>query len=407
MHPGGVSELYLGQVKGPRIDLATDAVMRTAARRSTPRPPGSTGSSRATCSGRGTSPPSARTCAPTPREARECRLMTGSPFLALPGAVAAEASTPASPPTTATRSRAARARARRGDRRPLAPRRRHGHRARPAQLARLDHQPGAREPAARGVGTRPSARPDGRIEYAAHVIDDGVTTGCSRGRRGRAARAGSTDEVHAPGRGRRPQRARSRSSAPCRSPRSTRPAGRRPERHPARLGRPVGRSRARRPPVCARRRATRQPTGAGARRSCRAPRSPTRPQPCAPARVAARAARRRGAAHRRLAAAVRHRGRREDDPARAGLAAQRRAPVKGCYRGQETVAKVHNLGHPPRRLVMLHLDGSDTVLPAPGDEVVGERCAPTATARRPSEGRRAHHDGARCTTSSARSRSPS
>ena len=43
---------------------------------------------------------------------------------------------------------------------------------------------------------------------------------------------------------------------------------------------------------------------------------------------------------------------------------------KGCYRGQETVAKVHNLGHPPRRLVLLHLDGSDAVLPAAGDEVV-------------------------------------
>ncbi|GAB2514136.1 folate-binding protein YgfZ [Microbacterium petrolearium] len=42
---------------------------------------------------------------------------------------------------------------------------------------------------------------------------------------------------------------------------------------------------------------------------------------------------------------------------------------KGCYRGQETVAKVHNLGHPPRRLVMLHLDGSDSVLPAPGSTV--------------------------------------
>jgi folate-binding protein YgfZ len=40
--------------------------------------------------------------------------------------------------------------------------------------------------------------------------------------------------------------------------------------------------------------------------------------------------------------------------------------AKGCYRGQETVAKVHNLGHPPRRLVMLHLDGSDGVLPAAG-----------------------------------------
>ncbi|MBA8815620.1 hypothetical protein FHX48_000672 [Microbacterium halimionae] len=42
---------------------------------------------------------------------------------------------------------------------------------------------------------------------------------------------------------------------------------------------------------------------------------------------------------------------------------------KGCYRGQETVAKVHNLGHPPRRIVMLHLDGSDSVLPARDAEV--------------------------------------
>jgi len=42
---------------------------------------------------------------------------------------------------------------------------------------------------------------------------------------------------------------------------------------------------------------------------------------------------------------------------------------KGCYRGQETIAKVHNLGHPPRRLVMLHLDGSDAVLPVHGDSV--------------------------------------
>ena len=42
---------------------------------------------------------------------------------------------------------------------------------------------------------------------------------------------------------------------------------------------------------------------------------------------------------------------------------------KGCYRGQETVAKVHNLGHPPRRLVMLHLDGSESTLPEVGAEV--------------------------------------
>jgi folate-binding protein YgfZ len=39
---------------------------------------------------------------------------------------------------------------------------------------------------------------------------------------------------------------------------------------------------------------------------------------------------------------------------------------KGCYRGQETIAKVHNLGHPPRRLVLLHLDGSGGELPTAG-----------------------------------------
>lgn len=42
---------------------------------------------------------------------------------------------------------------------------------------------------------------------------------------------------------------------------------------------------------------------------------------------------------------------------------------KGCYRGQETVARVVNLGKPPRRLVFLHLDGSAGELPAPGDAV--------------------------------------
>ena len=43
---------------------------------------------------------------------------------------------------------------------------------------------------------------------------------------------------------------------------------------------------------------------------------------------------------------------------------------KGCYRGQETVARVHNLGRPPRRLVLLHLDGSDSELPTAGADVV-------------------------------------
>lgn len=47
---------------------------------------------------------------------------------------------------------------------------------------------------------------------------------------------------------------------------------------------------------------------------------------------------------------------------------------KGCYRGQETVARVHTLGRPPRRLTLLHLDGSDERLPAVGASVMaGER----------------------------------
>ncbi|SBS69868.1 folate-binding protein YgfZ [uncultured Microbacterium sp.] len=62
---------------------------------------------------------------------------------------------------------------------------------------------------------------------------------------------------------------------------------------------------------------------------------------------------------------------------------------KGCYRGQETVAKVHNLGHPPRRLIALQLDGSDAQLPGPGatvhagDDVVG---VVTSAARHYEEG---------------------
>jgi folate-binding protein YgfZ len=43
---------------------------------------------------------------------------------------------------------------------------------------------------------------------------------------------------------------------------------------------------------------------------------------------------------------------------------------KGCYRGQETVARVHNLGRPPRRLVLLHLDGVSELLAEPGTPVL-------------------------------------
>ncbi|GAC68410.1 CAF17-like 4Fe-4S cluster assembly/insertion protein YgfZ [Gordonia soli] len=43
---------------------------------------------------------------------------------------------------------------------------------------------------------------------------------------------------------------------------------------------------------------------------------------------------------------------------------------KGCYRGQETVARVHNLGKSPRHLVLLHLDGSSDERPATGDPIL-------------------------------------
>ncbi len=45
---------------------------------------------------------------------------------------------------------------------------------------------------------------------------------------------------------------------------------------------------------------------------------------------------------------------------------------KGCYRGQETVSRVHNLGRPPRHLVLLHLDGSADERPATGDPVLAD-----------------------------------
>lgn len=45
---------------------------------------------------------------------------------------------------------------------------------------------------------------------------------------------------------------------------------------------------------------------------------------------------------------------------------------KGCYRGQETIARVHNLGRPPRRLTLLHLDGSAERMPELGAEVTAD-----------------------------------
>ena len=63
--------------------------------------------------------------------------------------------------------------------------------------------------------------------------------------------------------------------------------------------------------------------------------------------------------------------------------------TKGCYRGQETIARVINLGRPPRRLTYLQLDGSRGDLPAPGTPItVGGRQVGviTSSARHADEG---------------------
>lgn len=75
----------------------------------------------------------------------------------------------------------------------------------------------------------------------------------------------------------------------------------------------------------------------------------------------------------RVAAAIPREGFETDNrtiPHEIGLIGPAVHLAKGCYRGQETVARVHNLGRPPRRLALAHLDGSEERLPAHGDEVV-------------------------------------
>ena len=86
----------------------------------------------------------------------------------------------------------------------------------------------------------------------------------------------------------------------------------------------------------------------------------------APAGVAAYEALRVAAGEPRLGLETDHR----TIPNEVGFLATAVHLDKGCYRGQETVARVYNLGRPPRRLVLLHLDGSRESLPRPGTDIV-------------------------------------
>ena len=67
-------------------------------------------------------------------------------------------------------------------------------------------------------------------------------------------------------------------------------------------------------------------------------------------------------------------------PHEVGLIAAAVHLNKGCYRGQETVAKVYNLGKPPRRLVQLLIDGSTNELPELGSDIsFGDKTVGTLT----------------------------
>ena len=166
----------------------------------------------------------------------------------------------------------------------------------------------------------------GRVEYAAHVVDDGVTIWLLLEREEaprltawlnamkfalRVEVADRSDEFATIG---------TMGSRGCGSPHRTAP--RSSGTIPGRPCRPAATST----PSATR---TRQGHGGGASGWCRGMTSPHSPGKSHPARAGRRAAGLRGAANRRVAAAVRHRGGREDDPARTRLAALRRPPAQG------------------------------------------------------------------------------
>ena len=114
-----------------------------------------------------------------------------------------------------------------------------------------------------------------------------------------------------------------------------------------------------------RRRRTPATSSSRAPSSRRTPRRPGRPAACGPSRRCASPAASPGSGSTPTTAR---------SPTRSGWIGPAVHLDKGCYRGQETVARVHTLGRPPRRLTMLHLDGSDNRLPARGsDLLLGEK----------------------------------
>ena len=107
------------------------------------------------------------------------------------------------------------------------------------------------------------------------------------------------------------------------------------------------------------------PRDAAGRRPRRAARRRRRSRPgCGPSRRCGSRAAGRGSASTPITAR---------SPTRSAGSARAVHLDKGCYRGQETVARVQNLGKPPRRLTLVHLAGESDELPEPGTADRGQR----------------------------------
>ena len=347
LHPGGVSELYIGQVKGPRIELATDAVMRTVHREGVRRrhPPLRTRRS-APALGMGHRRP--RPGARRPTRAEGSPVSSELPWPVEERHPSARARTLHHRPTRA---------ARRQRDRPALPRRHHPRGRRPPHLARLPDLPVGREAAARRHPPKPCCS----------TPPDASSTSCasSTTARSRTSWWMLRALMHCSPSSRR-WCSRSASPSPGWMRRSSAGSwtsmvwyGATPG-HPSRM---VGGS-------------TRRPgrmwgSGPTARSILSEPTNLPAVDPLA--LEALRIAAWRPDIRDTDEKSIPH----ELDWMRSAVHLS-----KGCYRGQETVAKVHNLGHPPRRLVLLHLDG---VLPAVGDAGVARRCAsrPHHRRRRP------------------------
>ena len=328
-HPRGARGARPGPARPPQRPRP-DVPLRRRARALPPRLPElSAGRSRLTwtwpprsCPGSRRTTVSCSTSATSPSSAgvRSVTRMT-SPLLDLPGAVGRRRHRRAGRgPLRLVLRRAAHPRRRRGLRRPLPPRRAPDQRPRPADLAALAHHPVLRGPGPDSLDRGADPEPAGprRARLRGLRRRRGVHRAHRARRRRRAGGLPGPDAVHDAGRGHRRDRGARGDLAPL-GPRGLRRLRAVPRDQLTTYAHAAG-------PAC----------GLWAFEALRIARGEPR-----------------------FGIDTDHR----TIPNEVGWIGPAVHLDKGCYRGQETVARVHTLGRPPRRLVLLHLDGSENLLP--------------------------------------------